>query len=147
MTLVKWQPRTVSNFETGFDRLMNDVFTNFNRLPGSFGENWTPNVDISETENEFAVAIELPGIEKDNLSINVKEGVLTIKGVKKSEEKTEGVNYLRMERNYGEFERQFNLSKNIISDKITAEFKNGVLDIKLPKAEEAKPKEIEVKIK
>jgi len=147
MTLVKWQaPRELDTFETGFDRLINDVFTGFNRLPNTFDETWAPRVDISETENEFKVALEIPGIDKENLSINVKDSVLTIKGEKKAEEKTEGVNFLRMERNYGEFERQFKLSKNIITDKIAAEYKNGVLNITLPKAEEAKPKEIAVKI-
>ncbi len=147
MTLVKWQtPGNLSNFETGFDRLMNDVFSSFNRIPNAFDEAWSPRVDIAETENEYSVAIELPGIEKKNLSINVKDSILTIKGEKKAEEKQEGVNYLRMERSYGEFERQFKLSKNIITDKIAAEYKNGVLNITLPKAEEAKPKEIAVKI-
>lgn len=147
MTLVKWQtPRNFANTETGFDRLINDVFSGFNRMPNTFGDNWSPRVDISESKDNFAVAIDLPGIEKEDLSIHVKDAVLTIKGEKKAEDKQEGVNYLRMERNFGEFERQFKLSKNIITDQIAAEYKNGVLNIVLPKAEEAKPKEIEVKI-
>ncbi|MCA9731989.1 MAG: Hsp20/alpha crystallin family protein [Deferribacteres bacterium] len=147
MTLVKWQtPRNLSNMETGFDRLLNDVFTGFNRVPNTFGESWSPRVDIAESKDNFSVAIELPGINKEDLSINVKDSVLTIKGEKKAEDQKEGVNYLRMERSYGEFERQFKLSKNIVMDQISAEYKNGVLSIVLPKAEEAKPKEIAVKI-
>ena len=147
MTLVKWNtPRNLNSYDTAFNRLMNDVFTGFNMQPADQNQGWTPRVDISESTDNFVATVELPGVDKNDLSINVKEGVLSIKGEKKAPAEQEGVNYHRVERSYGEFNREFRLSKNIVADKINAEFTNGVLTLTLPKAEEAKPREIEVKI-
>lgn len=106
---------------------------------------WMPVVDIDETEDAFIVKAELPGVEKDDVSVNVDNGVLTIKGEKKIE--TEDKKCHRVERAYGSFIRSFTLPQEINAEKIEAEYKNGVLNLTIPKSEEAKPKQIEVKVK
>ena len=106
---------------------------------------WMPVVDIDETEDAFVVKAELPGVEKDDVSVNIDNGVLTIKGEKKIE--TEDKKRHRVECAYGSFVRSFTLPQEIKAEKIEAEYKNGVLTLTIPKSEEAKPKQIEVKVK
>jgi len=108
---------------------------------------WTPTVDITENDDAFTVKAELPGVEKDDVSITVENGVLTIKGEKKSrtEEKNEKMH--RVECSYGSFVRNFTLPTSVKADKVDAEYKDGILNMTLPKAEEAQPRQIEVKVK
>lgn len=144
MTLVKWNPRrNLLNFG---DELFND-FINTNRPFMSNREGWHPAVDISEDDNGYKVAMELPGLVKEDVKISFKEDVLHVSGEKKYENDEETKNYHHNERRYGKFERAFKIYSDVIEDKIEATFKDGVLNINLPKAEIAKPKEIEVKVK
>ncbi|TBV82184.1 MAG: Hsp20/alpha crystallin family protein [Desulfobulbaceae bacterium] len=106
---------------------------------------WMPVVDIDETKDAFVVSVELAGVEKDDVSVNIDNGVLTIKGEKKT--KTEDKKRHRVECAYGYFVRSFTLPRETKSEQIEAAYKNGVLSLTIPKAEEAKPKQIEVKIK
>ena len=106
---------------------------------------WMPTVDISETDDAFVVKAELPGVEKDDVSVKIEDGVLTIKGEKKSEIEDEQKH--RIECTYGSFVRSFTLPQATKSDSIKAEYKNGILNLVIPKSEEVKPKEIEIKIK
>jgi HSP20 family protein len=108
---------------------------------------WTPAVDITEKDDEYLVKVELPGVEKNDVQITLESNILTVKGEKKQEKEEKGENYHRMERSYGSFQRSFTLPTTVKSDKIDASFKDGVLSIRLPKSEEAKPKLIEVKVK
>jgi HSP20 family protein len=144
MTLVKWNP-TRSLFDINSDIV--DQFFGNNWLNNRTDSKWMPAVDIEEDDNGFKFLIELPGIEKDDVKISLHDDILTIKGEKKYEKKDEGKNYHCYERRYGTFERSFRLNSAVITDKIDANFKNGVLTIEMPKAEIAKPKEIEVKVK
>lgn len=105
---------------------------------------WHPQVDLSEDENNFYVAFEVPGINKEAIRIHVDNGVLKVSGEKKAPATENGVIYHRSERRYGTFERSFNLSDQIKVDKINAAFQDGILTITLPKAEKAKPREIKV---
>ena len=107
---------------------------------------WSPKVDIYETEDSYVLNAELPGLTKDQINIDVNNDTLTIKGEKKFEEKVEKDNYVRVERSYGNFSRSFVLSDNVNPEGITANYKEGVLELTLPKKEEAKPKEIKVQI-
>jgi HSP20 family protein len=144
MTLVKWNPsRNLLNWG---DNLFEDFF-NSDRLLSLNREGWYPAVDISEDDDGYHVQMELPGLTKEDVKISFKDDVLHISGEKKVEEKEEKKNYHRYERRYGKFERAFRLHSDVIVDKIDANFKNGVLIVELPKAEIAKPKEIEVKVK
>jgi len=108
---------------------------------------WTPAVDITEHDDEYTVKVELPGVNKDEVKITVESNMLTIRGEKKQEKETKKENYHRVERSYGSFQRSFTLPTAIVNDKIDAAFKDGILIVHVPKAEEAKPKQIEVKVK
>jgi HSP20 family protein len=108
---------------------------------------WTPVCDIYETEKAIVVKAELPGVVRENVSISIDNNVLTIHGERRFEEETKRENYYRLERNFGEFLRSFTLPTYIDTAKIVAEFKEGLLEIVLPKREEAKPKQIEIKVK
>jgi HSP20 family protein len=107
---------------------------------------WEPMVDISETPESYLVTAELPGVTKDDVNINYEDGVLTIRGEKKQEKEEKRKNYHRVERSFGAFERSFRVPARVLVDKIEAKFKDGILNLMLPKAEEARPKEIPIKI-
>ena len=106
---------------------------------------WMPVVDIEETDEAFVVKAELPGVEKNDVSVNIENGILTIKGEKKTE--TEDKKRHRVECSYGSFIRSFTLPQSIKPEKVEAEYKNGILNLTIPKAEEVKPKQIEIKVK
>jgi len=135
----------------GFDtmmRRMNDVFDDVQRggIRFEVGD-FSPRVDISDDVNALTINAELPGISKDDVKITVNEdNVLTIRGEKKREEKTEDKNYMRVERSYGSFTRSFALPDTVDSENVSASFKDGVLTISMAKREPAKPKELEVAI-
>ena|SRR5262245_49517070 len=108
---------------------------------------WVPACDIYETEREIVVKAELPGLKKEDVSVSIENNLLTIHGERKFEGEVKRENFHRVERNYGEFLRSFTLPAFIDPNKILAEFKDGLLWVFLPKREEAKPKQIEVKVK
>jgi HSP20 family protein len=105
---------------------------------------WNPKVDIYENDNNFVIKAELPGLEKKDVSIDVQDRVLTLKGERKLENEVKEDNYYRREMSYGRFQRAFTLPANVDSDKITADFKDGLLKIEVPKPEEAKPKNVSI---
>ena len=104
---------------------------------------WTPTCDLSETEDEIRILMDLPGMNKDQIDIQLNESTLVVRGERKFEEQ-EKVRYHRLERFYGNFTRSFVLPSSVASDKIAATFKDGVLEIKLPKNEAAKTRKISV---
>jgi len=146
MTLVRWNPVRHRMMPTlhEWDRLMNDFFSDDTEDTGL--THWAPEVDIIEDKDEFVVTADLPGLTKKDININIKENMLTISGERKTEVKDEQKNYCRTERRYGAFKRSFQLTDKVIADKITAAFKDGVLRISIPKAEESKPKSIDIKV-
>ncbi len=156
MALVRWNPaRELATFPTdviNMQREINRMFDSFFRGgtldDGSLGTSaWTPAVDVEERDDEYQVKVELPGVSKDDVKITVQDNILTIHGEKKREKETKGSNYHRVERSYGSFQRSFTLPTSVRHDKVEASYKEGILTIALPKAEEAKPKQIEVKVK
>ena len=108
---------------------------------------WSPRVDVQETEKEILIDVEVPGLEKKDIKVEVKDNKLTISGDRKYEKKTEEANSCRVERHYGKFERTFGLSDKVKTDKVTAAYKNGILTLTLPKTEKAKPKEVDIEVK
>ncbi|HLG15039.1 MAG TPA: Hsp20/alpha crystallin family protein [Blastocatellia bacterium] len=108
---------------------------------------WTPACDVYETDKALIIKAELPEVKKENVFVSIEDNMLTIRGERKFEEETKRDNYHRVERSYGEFMRSFTLPQFVDSSKIIAEFKDGMLNLTLPKREEAKPKMIEVKVK
>jgi HSP20 family protein len=108
---------------------------------------WAPPCDIYETDKEIVVKAEIPGLKKEDVFVSIENNVLTIRGERKFADEVRRENYHRVERSYGEFVRSFTLPAFIDENKIVAEFKDGLLWVFLPKREEAKPKQIEVKVK
>jgi HSP20 family protein len=107
---------------------------------------WAPLVDITEDEKEWVVKADLPEVKKEDVNVTVENGVLTITGERKFEKEEKDKKYHRIERSYGNFLRSFTLPDAADSSKVTAEFKDGVLKVHLPKGEKAKPKAVEVKV-
>lgn len=126
-----------------FDRLMNK-FDNETEL---FTTQWAPPADILETKNAIFIKAELPGLMEKDIHIELENNVLTINGERKFEKETTGKDYRRVERDYGKFVRSFTLPANVMPEKITAAYNNGLLEIELPKKEEAKPKTINIDLK
>lgn len=116
-------------------------------LGRTFGEGWSPSVDISESKNNLVVKAELPGVEAKDVNVSISGDVLTIKGEKKAEEEEKNEHYHCVERYSGSFQRVFQLPNGVKANQIKATFNKGVLKVTLPKVEEAKKKEIEVKVK
>ena len=125
-------------------RFFNAPFT-FHRPLSVTGENkWKPSADITETDDNYEVRTELPGVSKDDVQISVKDNLLSIKGEKRQENMDDSKNYKRIERRYGTFERNFTLPPKVKADNINAKFNDGVLTVSIPKPEEVKPKEIPI---
>ena len=151
MNLIRWQPLWSRDYMPGFavlQRGMNRFFEDF----ADEGEEksviqWSPRVDITELEDRFEIASELPGMKKDDVKVELKENILTISGEKSGQNEKKDRNLHVCERVYGSFSRSFRLPPHVKSEDIKAEFKDGVLNLEIPKSEEAKPKQIEVKIK
>ena len=145
MTIVRWSPmRDMLNIQDEMNRL----FNNFARSSESDRDVlWSPMVDIFENEDEITVNVEIPGMGKDDVKISIQDNVLTLKGEKKQDKEMKDKNFHRVERAYGTFERSFSLPSSIQTDKVKATTKDGVLTVTLPKAEESKPKEIDIAVK
>src|SRR6476620_7162899 len=136
--------RGATNLQEQINRVFGDVV-------GRTGEEsnltpWAPSVDIYETENELGVKADLPDVNPQNLDIRVENNILTIRGERKFETKVNEENYLRIERAYGSFSRSFSLAHSVKSEAIKSDYQNGVLTLRLPKREEAKPKQIKVNV-
>ena len=151
--LTTWKPfRELAPFKD-FDRMRREM----DRLWDSFFEGglrrrteeaveWLPSLDIAETKNEIVVKAEVPGMDPKDIDISLSGGVLTIKGEKKQEKEEKETDYHLIERSYGSFTRLVQLPKEVQSDKISASYKSGILKITLPKSEEAKKKEVKIKV-
>lgn len=125
------------------------VFDRFFHQPATQGlAVWAPAVDVRETNDELHVTAELPGLRSEDVSVTVENGVLTISGEKKQEvqEGKEDGNYYLFERHYGRFERSFTLPRTVNADQVKARFENGILTVSLPKAEEAKPRKVQIEV-
>jgi HSP20 family protein len=125
MSLIKWDP-----------------FRGFNSAISTTA--WNPSVDIFETDNDVIVKAELPGMDPKSIDVRLENNVLLLKGERHFEKETKEENYHRIEREYGSFSRAFSLPMAVKEEKITAEYKDGVLKIVLPKKEEVKPKTIKI---
>jgi HSP20 family protein len=105
---------------------------------------WTPRVDLAETEDAYFIQADVPGLKKDDIEINYQDGTLTVRGERTFDETSENRKFVRVERSYGRFYRAFTLPKSVNESDIQATFEDGVLTIEVPKAEETKPRRIEI---
>ena len=143
-SLIRFSPTSdMRSLQREIDRMFESFF------PRADGDQeqavWTPRVDLAETEDVYLVHLDVPGMKKDELTINYQDGTLSISGERKFEEKEENANFVRVERRFGHFYRSFELPKAVNAEQIDASYHDGVLDIRIPKAEESKPKAIKIK--
>ncbi len=145
MNVIKYDPfRELRGLHDEMNRLFTGVVPSA-QTQGEFNRGaWSPSVDIYEDKEKLFVEAELPGMNRDDFELSVENNVLTLKGERKFEKKTEGDNYHRVERAYGAFTRQFTLPQTVTADGATADFDNGVLRVALPKREETKARKIEI---
>jgi HSP20 family protein len=154
MTLLRWQKPeqnwTLSPFRranTLRDEIDNIFGQLFEGLPTQTVGGWVPAVDLYETKDNLTVKCELPGLKKEDIGISLHEGILTISGERKHEEKRKDSEVYRTERYEGRFSRSLTLPSKVSANAINATYKDGVLTVVLPKAEESKPKQIQVDVK
>lgn len=147
MAIVRWDPfRNINTLQDRINRLFDDAFPHTPEREEDMVCAWRPMVDIYETEAGIVIQADLPGVEKENVSVEVKDNVLTIQGERRDDRAAEDENYYRRERTCGSFQRSFTLRHAIPPDQIKASFKNGVLKIEIPRPEEEKPKQVTVNI-
>jgi HSP20 family protein len=147
MTIIKWSPaREIASLQQGINRLFEDVFTQ----PGSYDSDsmgaWQPPVDIVDTEKAILIFMEIPGVDKEAVAIEVNDNVLSIQGERRVDSSIGNGSYYRSERVFGKFRRSFALPAMIRTEDITAAFKNGVLKIAIPKPEEQKPRQVSINV-
>lgn len=144
MTLVRWQPGTDwSGFGTDVDRF----FENFFRTRGGDSgghRRWVPAMDLVETEDSLVLKADLPGLSQDDVKVEVDDNVLTVSGERRAEHQREEDGYYRVERSFGHFSRSVTVPDGIDEEKVTANFNDGVLEVRIPKPEERQPTRIEI---
>jgi HSP20 family protein len=142
MAIVRWDPtREVDSLQTEVNRLF-DTF--FGGRPANGVRRWVPPMDLVETDDQLVLKADLPGLDTDDVNIEVKDGVLTVSGERKTEheERTDG--YYRVERSFGGFSRSMALPEHVDAARISASFDKGVLEVRIPKPEERKPHRVEI---
>jgi HSP20 family protein len=145
MAITKYDPfAEMAEFPAGLRLFQDAVSRLFSEPPAA--RPWAPAVDILETENELVLKADVPDVEMKDINIQIENGTLTLQGERKFEKMDERAGYHRIERSYGSFVRCFSLPDTVDTDKVQAEYKNGVLSVKLAKKEVAKPKKIQVQV-
>jgi HSP20 family protein len=145
-TITRWEPfGGLSTLHDQVNRLFNETMFR-GQGEGAALTTWAPAVDIYETPNELVVKADLPDVNEKDIDVRVENNLLTITGERKFEKNISEDNYLRVERSYGSFSRSFSLPNTVNAEAIQAEYKNGVLTVRLPKREESKPRQVKVSI-
>jgi HSP20 family protein len=140
-TLIRWEPlREVTAMQNELSRMMNGLFEGNNRQT----QTWVPTLDAWETENEVVYAFDLPGVQQDKISVEVEDGALTLTAEREQSKEISQENVHRFERRYGTFARSVGLPQGVSEDDIKASYRDGVLEIRVPKPQQAKPKKIEI---
>ena len=147
MTVIRWDPfQNVNALQDRINRIFEETFPRDNEQEDLSLSAWKPFVDIYETEEGVVIMADLPGVQKETVSVEVKNNVLTLKGERRVQPDVDDKQYLRRERIFGVFHRSFSLKSTISPDKIKANFKEGVLTIRVPRPEEEKPRQIAVNV-
>lgn len=142
MTLVKYNQPGRDIFGKRFSDIMDEFF---NDAVATRQTSFAPSIDISETDKQYLIDVELPGIKKEDISLNIENNTLTISGERKFEKKEDGKQYHRVESHYGSFSRSFTLPDNVKTDSINATYNNGILNITVDKSEQQMKKQIKIK--
>ena len=145
MAVVRWDPfRELGMLQDRMNRLFDNAGRGWRADEPAATTSWSPSVDIFETEGEIVVKAELPGMNREDITLHLENNVLTLRGERKFEKETKDENYHRIERSYGNFCRSFSIPATVDEEKIRADYKDGVLKIALPKKDQAKPKQINI---
>jgi len=137
---------SINNVQREINRMFDSMLSRTGDYEGDVLCDWAPRVDIVERENEFVITSDLPGITRDQINVNVEKNMLTISGERRRTEPKEGERWYRAERNTGTFKRTFSLPNTIDAGGVSADYRDGVLTVTLPKAEEAKPRQIQINV-
>ncbi len=147
MEIVRWEPfEALTRIHSRVNDLFDETFNRPRSYQSSTNGVWVPPVDILESKDSYLIRAELPGMKKEEFNLEVKDGTLSLSGERKFEEPANGVEYHRVERAAGKFLRSFYLPQTVKSDGIKANYRDGILEIHVPKADEAKPKQIAISV-
>jgi len=145
MTIVRWEPlREFGTLQNEMNRLFNTVFDTPAAGNGGTLRRWMPAMDLVEADDHFVLRADLPGVSEDDIKIEFENDTLTISGERKSEHESKGEGYHRVERAFGSFSRALTLPQGVAAEDVTANFDRGVLEVRVPKPEERKPRRIEI---
>ncbi len=145
MAIVRWDPgRDLDALQGDVNRLFDSFFGRREAGQTNAVRRWVPPMDLAETDDQLVLRADLPGLERDEIEIEVKDNVLTISGERKAEHEKKGEGYHRIERSFGRFSRSLGLPRGIDAKRVTASFENGVLEVRMPKPEERKATRIEI---
>jgi HSP20 family protein len=150
MAIVRWEPfRDLMGLQERMNRMFDDVYRparTGSEDDWALGGTWAPAVDIFEHQGNIVLRAELPGVDAKDVDIRLENNILTLRGERKLDSEVKRENYHRVERSYGSFSRSFTLPMAVDQGKISADYKDGVLNVTLPKREEAKPKQISISV-
>ena len=147
MALVRWEPvRELTSLQSEMNRLFNTFFDTPTPGNGGAGRRWIPAMDLVETDEHFVLKADLPGLAEDDVNIEVEDNVLTVSGERKAEHEDKREGYVRVERSYGAFRRSLTLPEGIDPEAVTANFDKGVLEVRIPKPEERKPRKVAIQV-
>jgi HSP20 family protein len=144
MNIVHYQPWSLLRGAQSFEQLINELWADSARSPRAIAKEWVPAADILEEPGQFVLSVDLPGVDPKDVEVTTEKGVLSIRGERKPEERTEEKGYTSMERAHGKFQRRFTLPETADVEQIHAQNRYGVLSITIPKKEGAKVRRIEV---
>jgi HSP20 family protein len=148
MALVRWEPvRELSSLQNEMNRLFNTFF-DAPATPGNGGgvRRWVPSMDLVETDEHFVLRADLPGMSEEDVSIELEDNVLTVSGERKAEHEEKKEGYYRVERSFGQFRRSLTLPEGVNPEGIAATFDKGVLEVRIPKPEERKPRRVAIQV-
>ncbi len=146
MTIVRWEPvRELSTLQSDMNRFFNAMFDTPASGGGQSGvRRWTPAMDLAETEDAFVLRADLPGVSPEDVHIELEDTVLTVSGERKSDHEAKGEGFYRVERSFGRFSRSLTLPKGVDPEAVAASFTDGVLEVRIPKPEQRKPRRIAI---
>ena len=145
MTIVRWEPlRELNSLQSEMNRLFNTVFDTPSGTSGNVLRRWMPAMDLVESGDHFVLRADLPGMGEDDVNIEFEDGTLTVSGERKSEHEEGNEGFHRVERSFGRFSRSLTLPQGIDPEAVTASFDRGVLEIRIPKPEQRKPRKIAI---
>jgi len=147
MNIVRWDPfRELEDMSTRLNRFVSQVPARRSDEDGVFFGDWTPAMDVEETDKEYLLKADLPAVKKDDVKVDIEDGVLTLEGERKQEKEEKTRKVHRVERSYGKFVRRMTVPSDVDEQKVVADFKDGVLNVHLPKSATAKPRAFKVNV-